>query len=89
MTDDSSDGELDCRRLSSCDTLDRSGTFESSVPGARSSSKALKAARQSQLKRLRLAQEIQRKLQETEVKTKELETKGVEVEKALERRVRQ
>nr|CAH7736796.1 unnamed protein product [Callosobruchus chinensis] len=50
MTDDSSDGELECRRLSSCDTLDRSGTFESSVPGARSSSKALKAARQSQLK---------------------------------------
>ncbi|CAH2012191.1 unnamed protein product [Acanthoscelides obtectus] len=83
MTDDSSDGELECRRLSSCDTLDHSGAFETSAHGSRSSNKAMKAARQSQAKRLRLAQEIQRKLQETEVKTKELEIKGVEVEKAL------
>lgn len=30
-----------------------------------------------------MAQEIQRKLEETEVKTRELEQRGVEVEKAL------
>ncbi|XP_014469225.1 PREDICTED: protein-methionine sulfoxide oxidase Mical isoform X2 [Dinoponera quadriceps] len=42
-----------------------------------------KVARQAQLKRLRMAQEIQRKLEETEVKQKELENRGVSVEKAL------
>ncbi|XP_051175547.1 F-actin-monooxygenase Mical isoform X2 [Leptopilina boulardi] len=40
-------------------------------------------ARQAQLKRLRMAQEIQRKLEETEVKQRELECRGVSVEKAL------
>ncbi|XP_076758682.1 molecule interacting with CasL isoform X4 [Xylocopa sonorina] len=40
-------------------------------------------ARQAQLKRLRMAQEIQRKLEETEVKQRELESRGVSVEKAL------
>ncbi|XP_012287376.1 F-actin-monooxygenase Mical isoform X2 [Orussus abietinus] len=39
--------------------------------------------RQAQLKRLRMAQEIQRKLEETEVKQRELEVRGVSVEKAL------
>lgn len=33
--------------------------------------------------RLRMAQEIQRKLEETEVKQKDLENRGVSVEKAL------
>lgn len=33
--------------------------------------------------RLRMAQEIQRKLEETEVKQRELESRGVSVEKAL------
>lgn len=33
--------------------------------------------------RLRIAQEIQRKLEETEVKTRELESRGVELEKIL------
>lgn len=33
--------------------------------------------------RLRMAQEIQRKLEETEVKQKELESRGVSVEKSL------
>ncbi|KAK2583845.1 hypothetical protein KPH14_001128 [Odynerus spinipes] len=42
-----------------------------------------KIARQAQLKRLRMAQEIQRKLEETEVKQRELESRGVSVEKAL------
>ncbi|XP_011345174.1 F-actin-monooxygenase Mical isoform X2 [Ooceraea biroi] len=42
-----------------------------------------KIARQAQLKRLRMAQEIQRKLEETEVKQKELESRGVSVEKSL------
>ncbi|KAI4497933.1 hypothetical protein M0802_007049 [Mischocyttarus mexicanus] len=42
-----------------------------------------KLTRQAQLKRLRMAQEIQRKLEETEVKQRELESRGVSVEKAL------
>ncbi|KAK7067266.1 [F-actin]-monooxygenase mical3 [Halocaridina rubra] len=44
---------------------------------------ALKIARQAELKRLRMAQEIQRQLEECEVKTRELEERGVAVEKAL------
>ncbi|XP_067012830.2 uncharacterized protein Mical isoform X2 [Anabrus simplex] len=40
-------------------------------------------ARQAQLKRLRMAQEIQRQLEEVEVKQRELERRGVSVEKAL------
>ncbi|KAF7988560.1 hypothetical protein HCN44_001133 [Aphidius gifuensis] len=42
-----------------------------------------KLNRQAQLKRLRIAQEIQRKLEETEVKQRDLEYRGVSVEKAL------
>ncbi|XP_034941558.1 F-actin-monooxygenase Mical [Chelonus insularis] len=42
-----------------------------------------KMVRQAQLKRLRIAQEIQRKLEETEVKQRDLESRGVSVEKAL------
>ncbi|XP_069686571.1 F-actin-monooxygenase Mical isoform X3 [Periplaneta americana] len=40
-------------------------------------------ARQAQLKRLRMAQEVQRQLEELEVKQRELEQRGVSVEKAL------
>ncbi|XP_075230340.1 molecule interacting with CasL isoform X2 [Lycorma delicatula] len=40
-------------------------------------------ARQAQLKRLRMAQEIQRQLEEVEVKQKELEAQGVLIEKAI------
>ncbi|KAJ9597110.1 hypothetical protein L9F63_027001, partial [Diploptera punctata] len=40
-------------------------------------------ARQAQLKRLRMAQEIQRQLEELEVKQRELERRGVSVEKSL------
>lgn len=36
-----------------------------------------------EIDRLRIAQEIQRKLEETEVKQRELECRGVSVEKAL------
>ncbi|CAG2059065.1 unnamed protein product, partial [Timema podura] len=43
----------------------------------------LRIARQAQLKRLRMAQEIQRQLEEVEVKQRELEQRGVSVEKAL------
>ncbi|XP_043285873.1 F-actin-monooxygenase MICAL3 isoform X2 [Venturia canescens] len=53
----------------------------SSIP--RKTKSAKRAARQTQLKRLRMAQEIQRKLEETEVKQRELESRGVSVEKAL------
>ncbi|CAG0890093.1 unnamed protein product [Darwinula stevensoni] len=42
-----------------------------------------RAARQAELKRLRMAQEIQRQLEELEVKQKEVEERGVNVEKAL------
>ncbi|XP_034233046.1 F-actin-monooxygenase Mical isoform X4 [Thrips palmi] len=42
-----------------------------------------RVSRQAQLKRLRMAQEIQRQLEELEVKQKELEQQGVSVEKAL------
>ncbi|XP_063910591.1 F-actin-monooxygenase Mical isoform X3 [Zophobas morio] len=86
-TDDSSDGEHDWKRhdRSSCDTLDKSGTLDSvsSLSNNRMSKSARKLARQAQLKRHRMAQEIQRKLEETEVKTRELEERGVLVEKAL------
>ena len=41
------------------------------------------AARQAELKRLRMAQSIQRQLEEMEVKQKELEDQGVRLEKAL------
>jgi len=39
--------------------------------------------RQAHLKRLRMAHEIQRQLEELEVKQRELETRGVELEKAI------
>jgi hypothetical protein len=42
-----------------------------------------KASRQAELKRLRIAQEIKREQDEIEVQIKELETRGVEIEKAL------
>lgn len=42
-----------------------------------------KATRQAELKRLRIAQEIQREQEEIEVKIKELEARGVLIEKAL------
>ena len=42
-----------------------------------------RAARQAEQKRLRVAQEIQRQLEEVEVKQKEIEARGVSVEKAL------
>ncbi|XP_017035706.1 LOW QUALITY PROTEIN: F-actin-monooxygenase Mical [Drosophila kikkawai] len=42
-----------------------------------------KASRQAELKRLRIAQEIQREQEEIEVQLKELEGRGVHIEKAL------
>ncbi|XP_060648317.1 F-actin-monooxygenase Mical isoform X17 [Drosophila nasuta] len=42
-----------------------------------------KASRQAELKRLRIAQEIQREQEEIEVQLKELEARGVLIEKAL------
>lgn len=42
-----------------------------------------KAVRQAELKRLRIAQEIQREQEEIEVQLKELEARGVLIEKAL------
>ncbi|XP_042224057.1 F-actin-monooxygenase Mical-like isoform X2 [Homarus americanus] len=66
------------------------GTLERSFHGPWSGSTnrkqrtaVFKAARQAELKRLRMAQEIQRQLEECEVKTRELEERGVAVEKAL------
>ncbi|CAG9824833.1 unnamed protein product [Phaedon cochleariae] len=86
-TDESSEGEQDFKKLdhSSCDTLDQNDVLErSSIShNEKRSSKSRRASRQTQYKRHRMAQEIQRKLEETEVKTKELERRGVSVEKAL------
>ncbi|XP_060520995.1 F-actin-monooxygenase Mical isoform X2 [Cylas formicarius] len=86
-TDESSDAEPEWRRLdqSSCDTLDKSGILETSTSSltGRKGGKHRRQSRQAQLKRHRMAQEIQRKLEETEVKTRELEQRGVLVEKAL------
>lgn len=42
-----------------------------------------RASRQAELKRLRIAQEIQREQEEIEVKLKELEARGVRIEKEL------
>uniref|UniRef100_A0A1B6D4D3 F-actin monooxygenase n=1 Tax=Clastoptera arizonana TaxID=38151 RepID=A0A1B6D4D3_9HEMI len=42
-----------------------------------------KIERQAQLKRLRMAQEVQRQLEELEVKQRELETRGVDLEKTI------
>ncbi|XP_053678517.1 F-actin-monooxygenase Mical-like [Anopheles nili] len=42
-----------------------------------------KTSRQAELKRLRIAQEIQREQEEIDVKIKDLETRGVEIEKEL------
>ncbi|XP_068242855.1 F-actin-monooxygenase Mical isoform X2 [Palaemon carinicauda] len=63
-------------------TLDR-GTHAPWSGSTRKQKNALKIARQAELKRLRMAQEIQRQLEECEVKTRELEERGVAVEKAL------
>ena len=49
----------------------------------RQSKQARQAARQTELKRLRMAQAIQRQLEEIEVKQKELEDQGVQLEKSL------
>jgi hypothetical protein len=46
-------------------------------------SAARKQLKQKEQKRLRIAQEIQRQLEEVDVKQKELEERGVVVEKAL------
>ncbi|XP_057659597.1 F-actin-monooxygenase Mical isoform X5 [Diorhabda carinulata] len=82
-TDDSSEGEEHKKpNHSSCDTLDLTGVSAGSTSGRRSS-RSRRISRQAQLKRHRMAQEIQRKLEETEVKMKELEDRGVTVEKAL------
>lgn len=54
FTDESSEGEQDFKKdHSSCDTLDKLGTLEFSTSSntGRRSSKALRAARQAQLKR--------------------------------------
>lgn len=42
-----------------------------------------KASRQAELKRLRIAQEIQREQEEIEVELKDLEARGVHIEKKI------
>ncbi|XP_065351605.1 F-actin-monooxygenase Mical isoform X2 [Cloeon dipterum] len=59
----------------------RSFSVEDSV--RRSARSAKKAARQAQLKRLRTAHELKRQLEELEVKQRQLEQRGVALEKAL------
>nr|CAD7399985.1 unnamed protein product [Timema poppensis] len=76
--------------LSDAEEDSKATTFSTSThEGAVSTTKRkqsrinLRIARQAQLKRLRMAQEIQRQLEEVEVKQRELELRGVSVEKAL------
>ncbi|XP_011172148.2 F-actin-monooxygenase Mical isoform X2 [Solenopsis invicta] len=84
VSDDSlSDDDTKTTALSSSCMQKITATEESCNSVSRKLKTAKKVARQAQLKRLRMAQEIQRKLEETEVKQKELESRGVSVEKAL------
>ncbi|XP_029677918.1 F-actin-monooxygenase Mical isoform X4 [Formica exsecta] len=78
-----SDDDTKTAALSTSCTQKVTTTEESCNSVPRKSKSAKKVSRQAQLKRLRMAQEIQRKLEETEVKQKELESRGVSVEKAL------
>ncbi|XP_044734028.1 F-actin-monooxygenase Mical-like isoform X2 [Chrysoperla carnea] len=80
-TGDESLSETDFQRERawSSDALDFSETGRLSVDDL----DQRKHMRMSQQKRLRIAQEIQRKLEETEVKTRDLESRGVELEKIL------
>ncbi|KAL6437477.1 hypothetical protein ACFW04_005150 [Cataglyphis niger] len=78
-----SDDDTKTAALSTSYTQKVTATEESCNSIPRKSKSAKKVSRQAQLKRLRMAQEIQRKLEETEVKQKELESRGVSVEKAL------
>nr|XP_024218473.1 F-actin-monooxygenase Mical isoform X5 [Halyomorpha halys] len=61
----------------------QSCTFAGMDSLQRKSKQNRRQVRQAQSKRLRMAQEVQRELEELEVKQKELEAKGVAVEKAL------
>ncbi|KYN10457.1 Protein MICAL-3, partial [Trachymyrmex cornetzi] len=82
--DDSlSDDDTKTTALSASCTQKVTATEESCNSVSRKLKTTKKITRQAQLKRLRMAQEIQRKLEETEVKQKELESRGVSVEKAL------
>ncbi|XP_011874777.1 PREDICTED: protein-methionine sulfoxide oxidase mical3b isoform X2 [Vollenhovia emeryi] len=84
VSDDSlSDDDTKTTALSTSCMQKVTATEESCNSVSRKLKTAKKVARQAQLKRLRMAQEIQRKLEETEVKQKELESRGVSVEKAL------
>ncbi|KAK9746575.1 Bivalent Mical/EHBP Rab binding domain [Popillia japonica] len=87
LRDESSDAENEFRHeVGSCEALDHSeanlGSL-SNCPSKKLSRSSRRTARQAQLKRHRTAQEIQRKLEETEVKARDLEFRGVQVEKAL------
>ncbi|XP_066592367.1 F-actin-monooxygenase MICAL3 [Prorops nasuta] len=82
VSDDSLTEEETCGVLSASG-MQRSNLNEESSNGTARKSRTKKLARQAQLKRLRMAQEIQRKLEETEVKQRDLESRGVSVEKAL------
>ncbi|XP_039287410.1 F-actin-monooxygenase Mical [Nilaparvata lugens] len=61
------------------DTTHAEDSARSQKPGRMSK----RMARQAHLRRLRMAQEIQRQLEEVEVKQRELETQGVQIEKAI------
>ncbi|XP_044752612.1 F-actin-monooxygenase Mical isoform X2 [Coccinella septempunctata] len=83
---DSSDDDFKCSKKSSSENLGGPVNLDDSVSSLterHSCKRSRRSVREAQLKRHRMAQEIQRKLEETEVKTKELEDKGVMIEKAL------
>ncbi|XP_046997628.1 F-actin-monooxygenase Mical isoform X1 [Schistocerca americana] len=64
-------------------TPSHEGTLSTGSLSRRHTRMQQRMSRQAQQKRLRMAQEIQRQLEEVEVKQKELEQRGVNVEKAL------
>ncbi|XP_044752640.1 F-actin-monooxygenase Mical isoform X6 [Coccinella septempunctata] len=85
-SEDSSDDDFKCSKKSSSENLGGPVNLDDSVSSLterHSCKRSRRSVREAQLKRHRMAQEIQRKLEETEVKTKELEDKGVMIEKAL------
>ncbi|XP_043503426.1 F-actin-monooxygenase Mical isoform X1 [Polistes fuscatus] len=84
ISDDSlSEDDTKTAALSTSQVLKATVTEGSCNSISRKTKTMRKLTRQAQLKRLRMAQEIQRKLEETEVKQRELESRGVSVEKAL------
>ncbi|KAK6627168.1 hypothetical protein RUM44_009645 [Polyplax serrata] len=73
----------ECDEVFSLPTPTHGSSTSMDATSSKPSRMTKRMARQAQLKRLRIAQEIQRRLEEVEEKQKELEIRGVSLEKAL------